>query len=110
MELNKNEDINKINLDGIQVESSSKEEAIRVCTRIRPLFQKEINQGHLKAWKMNETDMHLIIDPPSMTEMLNARVAKKGNKIELKKNVEKSEGQKAVIQRHYAFDRCFDDF
>ncbi|SOV16646.1 kinesin-7, putative [Plasmodium sp. gorilla clade G2] len=110
MELNKNEDINKINLDGIQVESSSKEEAIRVCTRIRPLFEKEINQGHLKAWKMNETDMHLIIDPPSMTEMLNARVAKKGNKIELKKNVEKSEGQKAVIQRHYAFDRCFDDF
>ncbi|SPJ11321.1 kinesin-7, putative [Plasmodium sp. DRC-Itaito] len=110
MELNKNEDINKINLDGIQVESSSKEEAIRVCTRIRPLFEKEINKGHLKAWKMNETDMHLIIDPPSMTEMLNARVAKKGNKIELKKNVEKSEGQKAVIQRHYAFDRCFDDF
>ncbi|SOV80554.1 kinesin-7, putative [Plasmodium reichenowi] len=110
MELNKNEDINKINLDGIQVESSSKEEAIRVCTRIRPLFEKEINKGHLKAWKMNETDMHLIIDPPSMTEMLNARVAKKGNKIELKKNVEKSEGQKAVIQRHYAFDRCFDDY
>ncbi|EUR69255.1 hypothetical protein PFBG_03807 [Plasmodium falciparum 7G8] len=110
MELNKNEDINKINLDGIQVESSSKEEAIRVCTRIRPLFEKEINNGHLKAWKMNETDMHLIIDPPSMTEMLNARVAKKGNKIELKKNVEKSEGQKAVIQRHYAFDRCFDDY
>ncbi|CRG85413.1 kinesin-like protein, putative [Plasmodium relictum] len=110
MDLNKNEDKNKINLGELQVESSSKEEAIRVCTRIRPLFEKEVNRGHLKAWKMNKTDMHLIIEPPSMTEMLNARDPRKGNKKEVKKNVEKTEGQKAVIQRYYAFDRCFDDF
>ncbi|CRG95897.1 kinesin-like protein, putative [Plasmodium gallinaceum] len=110
MDLNKNNDRNNINLGELQVESSSKEEAIRVCTRIRPLFEKEVNRGHLKAWKMNKTDMHLIVEPPSMTEMLNARDPKKGNKKEFKKNVEKTEGQKAVIQRYYAFDRCFDDF
>ncbi|GAB68322.1 kinesin [Plasmodium cynomolgi strain B] len=109
MDVNKNEEKNMMNLDGLQVEASSKEEAIRVCTRIRPLFEKEINSGHLKAWKMNKTDMQLVVEPLSLTEMLNARVQKKGNKVEFKKNVEKSEGQKAVLQRYYAFDRCFDD-
>ncbi|KJP86641.1 hypothetical protein AK88_03745 [Plasmodium fragile] len=109
MDVNKNEENNMMNLDGLQVESSSKEEAIRVCTRIRPLFEKEINSGHLKAWKMNETDMQLVVEPLSLTEMINARVQKKGNKVEFKKNVEKSEGQKAVLQRYYAFDRCFDE-
>ncbi|SBT44519.1 kinesin-7, putative [Plasmodium ovale wallikeri] len=59
---------------------------------------------------MNETDMQLVVEPLSLSEMINARVPKKGNKVEFKKNVEKSEGQKAVIQRYYAFDRCFDDF
>ncbi|ANQ06554.1 Kinesin-related protein [Plasmodium coatneyi] len=108
MDVNKNEEKN-MNLDELQVEASSKEEAIRVCTRIRPLFEKEINSGHLKAWKMNETDMQLVVEPLSLTEMLNARVQKKGNKVEFKKNVEKSEGQKAVLQRYYAFDRCFDE-
>ncbi|SBS87115.1 kinesin-7, putative [Plasmodium ovale curtisi] len=98
MDLNKNEDKNVISLDKLQIESSSKEEAIR------------INSGHLKAWKMNETDMQLVVEPLSLSEMINARVPKKGNKVEFKKNVEKSEGQKAVIQRYYAFDRCFDDF
>ncbi|CAA9990149.1 kinesin-7, putative [Plasmodium knowlesi strain H] len=109
MDVNKNEEKNMMNMDGLQVEASSKEEAIRVCTRIRPLFEKEINSGHLKAWKMNETDMQLVVEPLSLTEMINARVQKKGNKVEFKKNVEKSEGQKAVIQRYYAFDRCFDE-
>ncbi|SBT44516.1 kinesin [Plasmodium ovale wallikeri] len=42
MDLNKNEDKNVISLDKLQIESSSKEEAIRVCTRIRPLFEKEV--------------------------------------------------------------------
>ncbi|SCO59082.1 kinesin-7, putative [Plasmodium berghei] len=109
MHLNKNEDNNTANMDELHVESSSKEEAIRVCTRIRPLFEKEVNSGHLKAWKMNDTDMQLVVEPLSLSEMLNARIPKKRNKVEVKKTVEKTEGQKAVLQRHYAFDRCFDD-
>ncbi|SCN58997.1 kinesin-7, putative [Plasmodium chabaudi chabaudi] len=109
MHLNKNEDKNTTNMDELHVESSSKEESIRVCTRIRPLFEKEVNSGHLKAWKMNDTDMELVVEPLSLSEMLNARIPKKGNKLEVKKTVEKTEGQKSVLQRHYAFDRCFDD-
>lgn len=58
---------------------------------------------------MNDTDMQLVVEPLSLSEMLNARIPKKRNKVEVKKTVEKTEGQKAVLQRHYAFDRCFDD-
>lgn len=58
------------------------EEAIRVCIRQRPLFQKEIDAGHVKAWKLAENgSLTLEITPP----------------------------QGITIKKAYAFDICFDD-
>ncbi|KAL8445792.1 hypothetical protein Emed_005348 [Eimeria media] len=89
---------------GLSLEQESVEESIRVCTRMRPLFPKEVESGHIMAWKVEQKSMQLIVEPPSQTEIEEHRQGKA-----VKKTVEKTQAQKEQIQRYFAFDRCFDD-
>ncbi|PFH38394.1 putative kinesin heavy chain [Besnoitia besnoiti] len=87
-----------------------KEESIRVCTRMRPLFAKEVDARHIKAWRVERSALHLVVEPPSQLEMEESRNAAAGKAVtSMKKAAEKSQGQKDIIQRHFVFDRCFDD-
>ncbi|KAL8438827.1 hypothetical protein Efla_003864 [Eimeria flavescens] len=86
------------------LEQESVEESIRVCTRMRPLFPREVESGHIKAWKIEQKSMQLIVEPPTPSEVEESRQGKG-----FKKTVEKTQGQKEVVQRYFAFDRCFDD-
>ncbi|KAL8435565.1 hypothetical protein ACSSS7_002410 [Eimeria intestinalis] len=88
----------------LSLEQESVEESIRVCTRMRPLFPKEVESGHIMAWKIEQKSMQLIVEPPSQTELEEHRQGKT-----VKKAVEKTAAQKEQIQRYFAFDRCFDD-
>lgn len=89
----------------------NKEESIRVCTRMRPLFPKEVEARHVKAWKVDRNTLDLVVEPPSQLEMEESRYAAAGKSVAgtMKKAVEKTQGQKDIIQRHFVFDRCFDD-
>ncbi|CDJ64465.1 kinesin heavy chain, putative [Eimeria necatrix] len=108
--------------DSIILEPESMEESIRVCTRMRPLFPKEavtsgfgdaivvgvisqVEAGHIKAWKVEQKSMQLIVEPPTQAEIEESRQGKTSSK----KSVEKTQAQKDQVQRYYAFDRCFDD-
>lgn len=63
---------------------AAKEEAIRVCIRQRPLFEKEINAGHNKAWNLEESGSLTLVAEPTDPAHKN-------------------------LKRAYAFDVCFDE-
>ncbi|KAL8272372.1 hypothetical protein Esti_003662 [Eimeria stiedai] len=101
--------LRKVNMEddqpgGLSVEQESVEESIRVCTRMRPLFPKEVESGHIMAWKVEHKSMQLIVEPPTQTELEEHRQGKA-----VKKVVEKTQAQKEQVQRYFTFDRCFDD-
>nr|CEL67613.1 TPA: kinesin heavy chain, putative [Neospora caninum Liverpool] len=99
------------NMDDLVGLEDNKEESIRVCTRMRPLFPKEVEARHVKAWKVDRNTLDLVVEPPSQLEMEESRYAAAGKSVAgtMKKAVEKTQGQKDIIQRHFVFDRCFDD-
>ncbi|CDJ29234.1 LOW QUALITY PROTEIN: kinesin heavy chain, putative [Eimeria mitis] len=80
--------------EGINLEPESMEESIRV------------ESGHIKAWKVEQKSMQLIVEPPTQAEIEESR---QGKATTPKKVVEKTQAQKDQVQRFYAFDRCFDD-
>ncbi|KFG51641.1 putative kinesin heavy chain, partial [Toxoplasma gondii p89] len=98
-------------MDDLAGLDDNKEESIRVCTRMRPLFPKEVEARHVKAWRVERSSLELIVEPPSQLEMEESRQTAAGKAVlgTMKKAAEKSQGQKDIIQRHYVFDRCFDD-
>lgn len=75
-----------------------------VSISIGGVFQVE--SGHIKAWKVEQKSMQLIVEPPTQAEIEESRQGKTSTS---KKVVEKTQAQKDQVQRYYAFDRCFDD-
>lgn len=65
----------------------------------------QVEAGHIKAWKVEQKSMQLIVEPPTQAEIEESRQGKTSSK----KAVEKTQAQKDQVQRYYAFDRCFDD-